>query len=125
MKDKPRFNITYQIVTEESAENGDCAFSGFLPEDGEVPRENSTTGTPALFSLRQAIDIIVSEQNPIEADHCPVNVPRWLTAYTRERPGDFRNGEGDHVQLSLHLEHACSPSSARRIARLFKTYGMK
>ena len=125
MKDKPRFCITYNIVTEASATHGDYAYSGFLPRSGEVPRRNNMPKNPSLFSLRQAREIVVSDKYPIEADSSPCDEPRWITATTVERPGDYRNGEGDHIQLSLHLEHACSPSSARRIARLFNTYGMK
>lgn len=124
MKDKPRFHITYDVIIYSS--RGEPQYRGFLPRSGEVPRNrNNMPKKPALFSLRQATEIVVSNKHRIEADSCPVYVPRWLTAYTVERPDDFRNGEGNDVCLSLHLEHACSPSSARRIARLFNTYGMK
>jgi hypothetical protein len=125
---KARFNITYSITTEASAEHGEHAYSGFLPRSGEVPRRNNMPKKPALFTLAQALDLLRVEQGPIEADSCPVTSPRWLTARHREREEGtsdyYREGPGDSVEVSLHLG-SVSPASAYRIARLFKCYGLR
>jgi hypothetical protein len=117
---KPRFRVTYEVVTDHSAMVGDAAYRGFLPRSGRVPtRKNNMPKNPALFTLRQVVDMLVPRgTGPIEADSCPTDAPRWLTAQITsdwERPS---------VSLSAHLEWACSPASARRIARLVGCYGI-
>jgi hypothetical protein len=123
---KQKFRMTYDLVTEESACHGDAAYKGFLPRSGNVPRRNNMPAKPALFTLRQAVDLLQDlpgRQGPIEADSCPVTSPRWLTATGRERES-FTQGNGDCVSLSLHLVDV-SPSSAYRIARLLRCHGIK
>lgn len=124
---KQRFKITYEVVT--SASGGDAQWRGFLPCTGVIPRRNHMPKRPALFTLRQAFDLFEQHASPwpIEADSSHLSAskpPRWITSDSHERPGDFRNGEGDCTSLSLHLGDI-SPSSAMRVARLFKTHGIK
>jgi hypothetical protein len=93
------FSVTYDIVTPESAEEGDYAESGFLAEN---------------VSLREAIDLLGGCAS--EADCSPFSVtcpPRWFTLYGSM---DYRSGETE--SRSLHLPAGTTPSSALRIARL-------
>lgn len=115
---KKRFNLTYEVVTEASASNGDAAHRGFLPRTGTVPlyRDNMPKN-PAAFTLRQAIEKLFEGEGgaaPVEADSSHLsatNPPRW---FTRQQTPDW---ERPCVSLSLHVDKI-SPSSALRIARL-------
>jgi hypothetical protein len=116
---KPRFKMTYEVVTGESARRGDFAHHGYLPRSGEAPLYRThMPKRPALFTLRQVIDLLVFRgSGPCEADSCPVNVPRWVTC-------QITTNESDRcVSLSVHLDDV-SPASARRVARLLNCYGL-
>lgn len=115
------FPITYSVVTEESASNGDFSHHGFLPRSGNVPtNRNNFPKNPSLFSLRQAVDLLQNAgSSPICCDSCPTSRPRWLDCQITE------DWERPSVTLSLHLPPEVSDASARRIARLFRAYGVK
>lgn len=120
---KARFRITYDTVTEASAEHGETAHNGFLPRSGNVPlNRNNMPDKPALFTLKQAVDLLqTGGSSPIEADSCPVSLaspPRWFNCQITQ------DWERPSVRLSLHLGEV-SPSSAMRIARLFRCYGLR
>lgn len=113
---KKRFNLTYDIVT-PSNDSGDSSYRGFLPKSGSVPFRNNMPKTPALFTLREAFEIMRNNwSNGPEADSMPCDTPRWITVYSQD---DNMNS----VSLSMHLDSytrdICSHASARRIARLF------
>jgi hypothetical protein len=102
-----RFNVTYEIVTPESAEQGDAEERGFLLEDAR---------------LREAVDLCESCGTLVEADSSPLSreqPPRWLTFY-----GDLDYRDGSQESRSLHLPEGITPSSALRIARLVGCYGL-
>ena len=103
------FNVTYDIVTDESAEHGDTAENGFIAED---------------VVLRVAIDYLfetrtshVSGVTAIEANEYPVTDPRWITV---------NNGmeylTGDYESRALHFPDYVTASSRCRIARLIGCY---
>lgn len=98
---KESFCVTFELVTPESAENGEASETGFLSEG---------------CSLREAVDLLGGSAH--EADSFPLtrsNPPRWFT-YTDSDPRDFRTGEIE--SRSLHLPRNTTPSSALRVARL-------
>lgn len=115
-----RFPITYETVTDESAENGDFAHHGFLPKSKDVPiyRDNMPEN-PALFTLKEAMELICVGITPCESDSCPCYTPRWITSQITEQ------WERPNISLSVHLDGHCSNASARRIGKLFRVYGMK
>ena len=120
-----KFRLTYDIVTEESATHGDFAFNGFVTRNGGTPRRrNYIPKAPAEFRLREAINLLLDREShgPIEADSCPVSLqcpPRWFTCY------GVRDNCGECTSFSLHLPKTTSPSSALRVARLLKCYGLR
>lgn len=91
------FNVTYEIVTPESAEYGDAEERGFIAEN---------------VSLREAIDLIGNRAD--EADCYPVNHPRWFTNY--EYNEDYTTGARE--SRSIHLPNHLTESSRQRIRRL-------
>lgn len=98
------FNVTYETVTPESAEDGDLADAGFYMED---------------VSLREAWDFL-RFQGGFEADNSWTEKARWLTSQPEEC---FRTGES--TTYSLHFPEKMTASSRVRVARLFKCYGVK
>ena len=99
------FNVTYEIVTQESAEQGDSADSGFIAEN--VP-------------LREAIDLFqqcrtsrCGSGDGIEADEFPIRAPRGFTCYN-----GMEYETGDYESRSLHIPDSVTDASRRRIARL-------
>lgn len=102
----PCFNVTFEIVTDESAENGDAQERGFIAEN---------------ISLREAIDRLSASSNScdlasIDADSWPIsrdNPPRWIT-YQYGR--DWESGEFE--SRSIHFPRGITGSSAIRVARL-------
>ena len=99
-----RFSVTFETITPESAEFGETASAGYLAEN---------------VSLGEAIDIMGTGQNGIEADSWPVYYPRWFTAYTTNE--DYHTGETEN--RSLHIPDGVTAASRRRIARLLGCYG--
>lgn len=120
----PRFRLTWEVVTEKSAEHGDFARHGFLPRSGEIPHRSYFPKNPHLFTLRQAVEIMARHSSgfgPVEADSCPVSRPRWLS--TRGE-SDAYPGMSDALTVSVHLPDSISNASAWRIARLLRCYGL-
>ena len=116
-----KFHITYSIITEESAMNGDHAAHGFMTASGNCPRKYSgyIPKNPHAWRLRDAVEILRKHDgghSGAECDCYPVSrtsTPRWIiiSDYCGYRPSDCE------TQLSLHVEK-CTPSTAVRIARL-------
>ena len=99
------FNVTYEIVTPESAENGDVDESGFIAEN---------------VSLRDAIALVSETRTSrvggvecIECDSLPCDAPRWITVMNGM---EFETGAQE--SRSLHIPDGVTESTARRIARL-------
>lgn len=102
------FNVTYEIVTQESAEIGDAEERGFLGED---------------MSFRDAIELFNNERDwtHVESDIYPMsatNPPSWFTDF-----GEMQFASGETRSVSLHLPRNITGSSAMRIARLIDCYG--
>lgn len=107
---KQGFNVTFETVTQESAEHGDAAERGFLGE---------------ALSFREALELFNAERDwtMVEADSCPISrdcPPRWFTD-----SGEVQFASGDCRAVSLHLPDWVKPSSAMRIARLVRCYGVR
>lgn len=104
------FSITYEIVTPESAEDGDNAESGFLVED---------------VTFRDAMDELRWYRGAyVEADSYAggrPHRPRWFTFYNADE--DYSTGAV--TNYSLHLPERITDASRMRIARLLGCYGAK
>ncbi len=99
------FNVTYEIVTKESAEQGDAEERGFICES---------------VSLREAIDALNTTRTAhcdgvqaIETDEYPVRAPRWITITNGM---EFYTGACE--SRSLHIPETATDATRRRIARL-------
>ncbi len=124
---KPRFRLTFEVITEESAQHGDAARRGFLPRSGDIPARSYTPANPHRFTLREAVEVMQRHNSghaPLEADSSHVSEtrpPRWLTV--RGESESFP-GMPDALGVSLHLG-GISAASAYRIARLLGCYGLR
>ena len=90
------FNVTYQIVTEESAEQGDVAEAGFLAEN---------------VSFSEALSLVNSY-----APHPGNSDVRAACCFTTEADIDYCTGE--HETRTIHLPETVTPASRGRIAAL-------
>jgi len=102
------FNVTYEIVTDESAEHGDADERGFIGEN---------------MSLRDAIEAVretrtnqVDGVECIEASEYPGNNFRWITV-VNGREFDTSAQES----RSLHLPDQVTGATRGRILRLLKS----
>jgi len=102
---KARFSVTFEIVTQESAENGDAEERGYICE-AEALRD-------ALKDVHSTRTNEVEGCNGIECDSSPCVAPRWVTV---SNGMEFRTGA--YESRSLHIPQGVTPASARRIARL-------
>lgn len=99
------FNVTYEVITPESAEDGDYEESGFQMEN---------------VTLREAWEFLRWESGNCEASSSDIATARWLTMY-----GEMDPFSGDTTNYSLHFPEKLSAASRVRIARLFRCYGIK
>lgn len=95
-----KFSVTYEVVTPESAEDGDTAERGFVVED---------------VSLRDALDEF--DCGAIEPSSWPVDF-NWQHTWYTERDGRIDYLTGAVETRSFHLPKDLTPSTRRRIARL-------
>ena len=98
------FNVTFEIITEENAEHGEADETGFTMQD---------------VTLREAWDFLRWEGS-CEASDSTIKTARWLTFY-----GEQDYATGDHTNYSLHFPENLTGSTRRRIAKLFKCYGVR
>lgn len=76
---------TYEIVTQESAEQGEAAESGFDWQD-------------APYTFREVVELI--EREGFTVPSCSHGVPRWLSTEVIQDRAFFQDGE--NRTLSLH-----------------------
>lgn len=94
------FNVTYEVITEESAEDGDYEESGFSYENA---------------SLREVYDFLRWEGDSArEASDSTIPHARWITFYNSPDMHD-----GSYTNYSLHFPAHMTASTRARIARLF------
>ena len=99
-----RFSVTYEIVTPESAEQGDASERGFICRDVTL-RE----AIAALFETRTSQVDGIQAIEPNDSDHTRA---RWITVYNG---AEYLTGA--HESRSLHFQ-GVTPASAARIVRL-------
>lgn len=104
------WNVTFQIVTEKSAETGDYAEEGYCLNYG---------------TLREAVDCASSGKGQlgslqvIEANECPVSNPRRISWIY----GSNENGESE--TRSIHIPKGVTAASRVRLCRVLGVYGCK
>ena len=102
---RARFNVTYEILSEESAEQGDSDERGFICQ--------SVTLREAAKAVHETRTCHVGGVECIEPDSWPAARVRWITV---SNSMEFLTGE--YESRSLHIPDTVSASSSRRIARL-------
>lgn len=101
-----KFAVTYEIVTPESAENGEFEDVGFVDRS---------------CSLREALKHCESHDGEVEADEFPVKKPRWITFYNCNNDPTKEQSEA----RSIHFPEELTTATRMRIARLVKCYGVR
>jgi hypothetical protein len=99
------FRITYDIITPESAENGDVEDRGYLAPGGmHVDVSTPEDEDAASFTLREALRYLGSLED----------CGRWFAEVDPERY--YRNGSEEY--RSLHPPRNITPASYGRLRRL-------
>lgn len=99
----PKFRVTYEIVTPESAEYGDNAESGFvLPGEWKVDVETAVADTQ--MTLREAMNLAWPSED----------CGRWFAESTGRE--DYRTGAVE--TRSIHPPRNISAASYGRVRRL-------
>ncbi len=96
------FHVSYEIVTEESAEHGDAEERGMISDN---------------VCLRDAIEDLFSAKYDISAiEENDALDPHWVTVYY-----DMDQAYGHYENRSLHLPRHLTFWSRQRIVKLVKT----
>jgi len=102
------YHVTYEIVTPESAEYGDCDESGFICED--------------VKSLRDAMDSLFETRTSacdgfecVDASDSDIGHARWFTVYN-----GMEHFTGATESRSLHLPESMTPASRMRVYALLR-----
>ena len=105
----PKFLITYEIVTPESAEHGDAAERGYVSAGFKFPLEivdMARDRNVLSFDLRSAVNQLGGVEN----------AGRWFV----EVDGRINYQTGAETRYSLHPPENITPSSYGRLCRLLK-----
>lgn len=104
------FQVTYEIYTPESAEDGDNAECGFvLPGEWNIPIDEALADKDGVYtmSLREALDLAQPNEDS----------GRWFS----ETSNDRCNYSTGAIEIrAIHPPENITPSSYRRIKRLLK-----
>lgn len=103
-----KFDVTYEIVTQESAEHGDA------DERGDICEQEG---------LRDAIkELHRTRTSRVDSAQWPETNPSPITGTERVYSVSVLNGmefeTGAHEERTLHIPQSVSAASSRRIARL-------
>lgn len=93
----PGFNVTYSIVTPESAEDGDYAETGFIAED---------------VSLREAVEAL--------GRYATEDAGRWICNAEYGHGTRSYWEEGREEERNLHPPKTITPASYARLCRLLQ-----
>lgn len=104
---RPRFHITFETVTPESAEQGDAAERGYVhPMGGRAPLAMVQSVDNYAFDLRSAVRFTGTGTTG--------GVGRWFDTTWRDE--DYRTGA--ETRFALHPPRNITPASYARLARL-------
>ena len=98
---KIKITSTYQIVTPESAEDGEAAASGWEDQEGTTfaTEDHEEEDDPAEATIDAAVDHLLSN-GATEPSSIPVSSRSWWS--TPDPDIDYQTGE--HTYRSFHLE---------------------
>ena len=99
------FDVTYKIVTPESAEQGDAESRGYIGHDMDL--------RDAIYEVLQTRTSLVEGIQAIEFSDSAVESARWLDVCNGP---EFETGAREY--RSLHLPEHLTASTKRRIMRL-------
>ena len=104
------FNVTYEIVTPESAEHGDAEERGYIAKS---------------VTLREALELVFETRTSqcegvtaIEADEYPVSSPSWITV---SNGSEYLTGASEN--RAIHFPDTMTAATRLRVARLMGCYG--
>jgi len=106
-----KFSVSFEIVTQESAENGNAESRGYICE--------STNLRSAIDDLFQTRTSQCEGVTGIESNEYPVTSPKWITVYNGM---EFETGA--YESRAIHFPRHITSASRIRVARLLGCYGV-
>ena len=119
---KDTFRVTYDVVTEESARDGDVSDSGFVSGTGWRDSTSFLTRSSDMSDYDMSLRVAHSLMSGIahEANESPIsNSVRWLTQYESNDGTRAFYEQGETESLSVHIPDSITNASRIRICRLF------
>ena len=117
------WRVTWETVTDESAENGDADARGFITPDGDRVTLESVLLEPdqAAYDmpLRDALAVLAGSAGDLESlepSDSRWRAARWITAHFNTRNADAGDVIGE--SFSLHLPDTLTDASRARLCRL-------
>ena len=113
------FNVTYELITPESAERGDYADCGFLDSDGREHSAFELWGERAgalkadcALTLREAVAVFGERygRHGVECDFPSI----------RQSDGTMNYRTGAETRLALHMPRKTTPATFARVCRLIQ-----
>jgi len=102
---REQFHVTYEIVTPESAEEGDVAERGYAHSNG---------GRDSLECVENVDDYAMDLRSALRICSPAFDCGRWFD----EEPWTLNYKTGEQIRHSLHPPRSVTPSSYQRIKRL-------
>jgi hypothetical protein len=106
------FAVTYEIITHESAADGEAEESGYISEDASLRN--------AIADLTATRTSHVDGVNSIECDEYPVRAPRRVSVCN-----GMEYLTGAYEMRTIHFPNSLTPATRRRIAKLLGAYGTR
>lgn len=100
-----KFSVSYEIVTEESTENGEAEERGVI--------DAGLTLRDAIKEVHRTRANLVGHVEAICPDSWPSHRVRWITVHNS---AEYETGARE--SRTLHIPNTITPASSRRIARL-------
>lgn len=103
------FHVTYDIVTNESAENGDTAENGFV---------HANDSRDSIDIVENSADYAMDLRTTLR--HCS---PQWDCGRWFDQEAQIEDYSTDeHISYALHPPHTITASSYARLKRLLKVH---
>lgn len=117
MSVRPRFHVTYEVTTPESAQHGDTADSGFIGRHGERVSLDGLWGEAAA-RVKERCALTLHEALAAFGDRYSAKGLEisGFDYYQADWSTDFRTGA--ETRLAFHIDGRVTPSSHMRVERL-------
>lgn len=117
-----KYLVTFDTVTEQSAEDGEASASGFVDSAGFTADALSPEVADMGWTLSEVLDRVQSSADHCEAQersiYCYPGSGFWLDSWLSNLPTHEDDGEIIGATFAIHRPDGMSDGSWRRVCRL-------